>query len=168
MTVCFCFCYSSSYPQQMILEILINVTFCTLYICYFYAYALWAFKDVQNLFMPEKLSMIDWWQILLTLQLILHLCSHTSPLNEAAQMDSGDESSVTTPESWKCPFHYFKSVYCCVIQWLVTWVSWLLHSVICHLQINFFHDSQLLWSLGLGEIVLEDPNFKIKTWALGF
>ena len=120
MTVCFCFCYSSSYPQQMILEILINVTFCTLYICYFYAYALWAFKHVQNLFMPEKLSMIDWWQILLTLQLILHLCSHTSPLNEAAQMDSGDESSVTTPESWKCPFHYFKSVYCCVIQWLVT------------------------------------------------
>ena len=91
----------------MILEILINVTFCTLYICYFYAYALWAFKDVQNLFMPEKLSMIDWWRILLTLQLILHLCSHTSPLNEAAQMDSGDESSVTTPESLICAFSKF-------------------------------------------------------------
>ena len=24
------------------------------------------------------------------------------------------------------------------------------------------------WALGLGEIGPEDPNFKIKTWALGF
>ena len=27
---------------------------------------------------------------------------------------------------------------------------------------------KLTWILGLGEIDPEDPNFKIKTWALGF
>ena len=31
-------------------------------------------------------------------------------------------------------------------------------------RVRFF----VLWTLGLGEIGPEDPNFKIKTWALGF
>ena len=66
------------------------------------------------MFMPEKCWKIDWWQILYTLTdfyvvLNIRLCSyaHTSPLNEAAQMDPGDESSVTTPESLICAFSKF-------------------------------------------------------------
>ena len=31
-----------------------------------------------------------------------------------------------------------------------------------------FQKGTFPWTLGLGEICAEDPNFKIKTWALGF